>query len=92
VSWKRALLISVALPPLSGLVGGCAERSGVAYVEIENDQSASGRPAEPIFVDPSVEIVQNQYRRSQVNEGSNVRQTIRVKGPIMIVPAPPAAR
>ena len=84
--------MSLAVPLLSGLVGGCAERSGIAYIEIENDQSASGRPAEPIFVDPSVEIVQNQYRRSQVNEGSNVRQTIRVKGPIMIVPARPQGR
>jgi hypothetical protein len=82
-------MMSVALPLLSGLVGGCAERSGVAYIEIEDDQSGTGRPAEPIFVDPSVEIVDNQYRRSRVNDGSNVRQTIRVKGPIMIVPAAP---
>jgi hypothetical protein len=74
------------------LLGGCAEKSGVAYIEIENDQSGSGRPAEPVYVDPRVEIVSNEYRRSQVNQGSNIRQTIRVKGPVMIVPAPAEAR
>lgn len=67
---------------------GCAQRTGVAYLQIENDQSGNGGRAEPVYVDPHVEVIQNEYARSYLNEGSNIRQTIRIRGPIMIVPAP----
>ena len=76
---------------LGSIVTGCAQRTGIAYIEIENDQNGNGGRAQPVFVDPRVEIVQNDYARSYLNEGSNIRQTIRIRGPIMIVPAPAAA-
>jgi uncharacterized lipoprotein YmbA len=80
----------IAMLALLVTLTGCASRSGVAYLEIENDQSASpDTKAMPITVDPRVEVISNEYRRSQVNEGSNIRQTIRIRGPIMIVPAEP---
>lgn len=69
------------------LFTGCASRNGVAYIEIENDQGEGGRKAEPVYIDPRVEVVGNEYRRSYVNQGSNIRQSIRIRGPIMIVPA-----
>ncbi|MDB5322936.1 MAG: hypothetical protein JWN40_4567 [Phycisphaerales bacterium] len=83
----RSSLICAALPLLA-LLPGCASRTGVAYLQIENDQSGNGGRAEPVYVDPRVEVIQNQYARSYLNEGSNIRQTIRIRGPIMIVPAP----
>ena len=67
---------------------GCAQRTGVAYLQIENDQSGNGGRADPVYIDPRVEVVQNDYARSYLNEGSNIRQTIRIRGPVMIVPAP----
>ena len=67
---------------------GCTDRSGVAYLQIENDQDSSGGRAEPVYIDPRVEVVQNDYARSYLNDGSNIRQTIRIRGPVMIVPAP----
>jgi hypothetical protein len=76
---------------LASSFAGCAQRTGIAYIEIENDQNGNGGRAQPVFVDPRVEIVQNDYARSYLNEGSNIRQTIRIRGPIMIVPAPAAA-
>jgi hypothetical protein len=72
-------------------LAGCAGRSGTAFIEIENDQSGVGQRAEPIFVDPSLEVVQNEYRRGSSNDGSNIMQKIKIRGPIMIVPAPSAA-
>jgi hypothetical protein len=83
-------LLTPALLAVS-LLAGCAQRTGVAYIQIENDQSDTGGRAEPVFVDPRVQTVQNEYGRSYLNDGSNIRQTIHVRGPIMIVPAPPAA-
>jgi hypothetical protein len=84
--------ISILLAPLVSLIiTGCAQRTGVAYLQIENDQSGNGGRAEPVFVDPRVEVIQNEYARSYLNEGSNIRQTIRIRGPIMIVPAPGSA-
>jgi hypothetical protein len=77
---------------LFSAVAGCATRSGIAYLEIENDQgTASGGKAEPVYVDPRVEVEKNEYRRSYINNGSNILQKIRIKGPVMIVPAPTAA-
>jgi hypothetical protein len=73
------------------LLAGCAQRTGVAYIQIENDQSDTGGRAEPVFVDPRVQTLQNEYGRSYLNDGSNIRQTIHVRGPIMIVPAPAAS-
>jgi len=86
-------LSCIALPLLLvlGSAIGCAQRTGIAYLEIENDQNGNGGRAQPVFVDPRVEIVQHDYARSYLNEGSNIRQTIRIRGPIMIVPAPAAA-
>lgn len=69
------------------LTAGCANRSKIAIIEIENDQSGMGLQAEPIVVDPRVQVLQNEYRRSSFNEGSNIKQKIILKGPIMIVPA-----
>jgi hypothetical protein len=81
--------ISILFATLFSLiVTGCAQRTGVGYLQIENDQSGNGGRAEPVFVDPRVEVIQNEYARSYLNEGSNIRQTIRIRGPIMIVPAP----
>jgi hypothetical protein len=80
----------LALLALALALAGCAPRSGIAYLEIEDDQGlASGGKAEPVYIDPRVEVVQNEYRRSYINNGSNILQKVRVKGPIMIVPAPP---
>jgi hypothetical protein len=75
------------LLPLAAMAIGCTDRSGVAYVQIENDQISGGR-AEPVFVDPRVEVLQNDFARSYLNDGSNIRQTIHIRGPVMIVPAP----
>jgi hypothetical protein len=75
----------------ASLLAGCAQRTGVAYIQIENDQSDTGGLAQPVFVDPRVQTLQNEYGRSYLNEGSNIRQTIHVRGPIMIVPAPAPA-
>jgi hypothetical protein len=83
----RRLFVLAAWP---ALFAGCAARTSTAYIEIENDQNGLGRRAEPILVDPRVDIVQNEYRRSSVNDGSNIQQKIRIRGPIMIVPAPAA--
>ena len=68
---------------------GCAGRTSTAVIEIENDQSGVGSRAEPIFVDPRVEVIANEYRRS--TSDSNVLQKIKIRGAIMIVPAPMAA-
>jgi len=76
---------------LAALASGCTDRSGVAYLQIENDQSGNGGRADPVYIDPRVEVVQNDYARSYLNDGSNIRQTIRIRGPIMIVPAPAPA-
>jgi hypothetical protein len=86
-----AAAATTALLLLGFALAGCAQRTGIAYIEIENDQNGNGGRAQPVFVDPRVEIVQNDYARSYLNEGSNIRQTIRIRGPIMIVPAPAAA-
>lgn len=75
----------VALLPI--LLAACANRSGTAYLEIVNEQNSGGK-AEPVMVDPRVEVLQNEYRRSYINEGSNIKQRIILRGPIMIVPAP----
>ena len=83
----RSLVVWILLP-LAALASGCTDRSGVAYLQIENDQSGNGGRAEPVYIDPRVEVVQNDFARSYLNEGSNIRQTIRIRGPIMIVPAP----
>jgi len=83
----RTLLLTLT----ATLLAGCAQRTGVAYIQIENDQSDNGGRAEPVFVDPRVQTLQNEYGRSYLNDGSNIRQTIHVRGPIMIVPAPAAA-
>ena len=80
--------LSIAAP----LLAGCAKPNGIAYLEIQNDQGlGGGGRAEPVYVDPRVEVERNEYRRSYVNNGSNIRQSIRIKGPVMIVPATPAA-
>lgn len=76
-----------AAAALLALAAGCANRSKIAVIEIENDQSGMGIQAEPITVDPRVQVLQNEYRRSSFNEGSNIKQKIILKGPIMIVPA-----
>lgn len=76
--------------PLAFCLAGCAGRSSTAFIEIENDQSGAGQRAEPIFVDPSLDVVQNEYRRGSSNDGSNIMQKIKIRGPIMIVPAPSA--
>ena len=81
-----ALLAATLLATL--LAAGCAQRTGVAYIQIENDQSDTGGAAQPVFVDPRVQVLQNEFGRSYLNDGSNIRQTIHVRGPIMIVPAP----
>lgn len=92
---KHLCQLALGVAVVVGGLCGCAARSGVAYLEIENDQSGSvvGK-AEPVYVDPRVEVVSNEYRRSYVNDGSNIRQRIRIRGPIMIVPAnlPPATQ
>ena len=87
-----AAATATALLLLGLTLAGCAQRTGIAYIEIENDQNGNGGRAQPVFVDPRVEIVQNDYARSYLNEGSNIRQTIRIRGPIMIVPAPAATQ
>jgi hypothetical protein len=79
-------LLLTALP--LAVLPGCADRSGTAVVEIVNDQSALGGRAEPILVAPGVDVVENEYRRAHQNEGSNIRQRIVIRGPVMIVPAP----
>ncbi len=83
---RRTFIALVALA--SFMVTGCAQRTGVAYIQIDNDQGSNGGRAEPIFIDPRVDVIQNEYARSYLNQGSNIRQTIRIWGPIMIVPAP----
>jgi hypothetical protein len=83
---RRLTGLAIVLGSLSLSVAGCAPRAGIAYIEIENDQG-SGK-AEPVYVDPRLEIERNEYRRSVINEGSNILQKVRIKGPIMIVPAP----
>jgi len=88
---KLRSLAACTLLPLAALAAGCTDRSGVAYLQIENDQNGNGGRAEPVYIDPRVEVVQNDYARSYLNEGSNIRQTIHVRGPIMIVPAPAPA-
>ncbi len=83
-----SLLVTV----LIALLSGCSARTSTAYLEIENDQAGVTNRAEPIYVAPGVEILQNEYRRSSSNDGSNIIQKIKIKGPIMIIPAPaPAA-
>jgi hypothetical protein len=79
------------LAPVLICLSGCAGRSSTAFIEIENDQSGRGERAEPIFVDPSLDVVQNEYRRGSSNDGSNIMQKIKIRGPLMIVPAPSAA-
>jgi hypothetical protein len=86
--WRSKLRLFSACTLLVLAFAGCANRTGVAYLQIENDQNGNGGRAEPVYVDPRVEVVQNEYARSYLNEGSNIRQTIRIRGPIMIVPAP----
>jgi hypothetical protein len=78
------------IAPLAlALLAGCASRTGMGYIEIENDQTEYGAKADPIYVDPRVAVEHNEYRRSYLNDGSNIRQKIVIRGPIMIVPAPP---
>jgi hypothetical protein len=80
-----------AILSLGPLFAGCATpRTGVAYLQIEDDQIDDGGRAEPVYVDPRVEVLRNEYGRSYLNNGSSIRQTIHVRGPIMIVPAPRA--
>jgi len=67
---------------------GCTDRTGTAYIEIVNDQSSLSNKAEPVLVDPRVEVEINEYQRSHLNQGSNIRQRIVIRGPVMIVPAP----
>ena len=88
---KLRLLAACTLLPLAAIAIGCTDRSGVAYLQIENDQNGNGGRADPVYIDPRVEVLQNDYARSYLNEGSNIRQTIRIRGPIMIVPAPASA-
>jgi hypothetical protein len=88
---RRGLRCFVYLMGTSSLAG-CASRSNTAYIEIENDQAGMGKRAEPVIVDSGVEVLQNEYRRSSVNDGSNILQKIRIRGPIMIVPAPAASQ
>ena len=84
---RRLAPFVLALTPLLA-AAGCAPRTGIAYVEIENDQGTmGGGRAEPIWIDPRVEVVRNEYSRSQVNNGSNIRQRTVIRGPVMIVPA-----
>jgi hypothetical protein len=84
----RAARLAIPLL-LIPMITGCATRAGIAYLEIENDQSVGdGGKAEPVFVDPRLQVDKNEYRRSYINNGSNILQKIRIKGPIMIVPAP----
>jgi len=83
----QSLLLTLVLSAIP-LLTGCAQRTGVAYIQIENDQSDTGGAAQPVFVDPRVQVLQNEFGRSYLNDGSNIRQTIHVRGPIMIVPAP----
>lgn len=83
----QTLLLPLLLSAIP-LLTGCAQRTGVAYIQIENDQSDTGGAAQPVFVDPRVQVLQNEFGRSYLNDGSNIRQTIHVRGPIMIVPAP----
>jgi hypothetical protein len=88
---KPQSLLVLALLTAAPFLAGCAQRTGVAYIQIENDQTDTGGPAQPIFVDPRVQVLQNEYGRSYINDGSNIRQTIHLRGPIMIVPAPTPA-
>jgi len=67
---------------------GCSGRTSTAVIEIENDQANVGPRAEPVLVDPRVEVIANEYRRS--SNDSNIIQRIKIRGPIMIVPAPAA--
>jgi len=86
------LILSRSLFAIAALsLAGCAARTSTAYIEIENDQAGVTNRAEPIYVAPGVEILQNEYRRSSTNDGSNIIQKIKIKGPIMIIPAPTAA-
>ena len=69
-------------------MAGCAKEAGVAFVELENDQGyATGARAEPIAIDPRVEVVKNEFQRLYGKDGSGVRQRIVIRGPVMIVPA-----
>ena len=88
---SRPIVLLVATAAAASIAGGCTPRPGVAYIEIENDQSAGGAgKAEPVLVDPRVDVAVNEYRRSHLNEGSNIKQRIVIRGPVMIVPAPTA--
>ena len=80
----------VAVVVLCTLVG-CARRAGRTYVEIENDQGSVAGPAQPVMVDPRVEVLKNQYQRLYGSDGSSVRQRMVIRGPVMIVPAAPSA-
>lgn len=62
-------------------VAGC-DRSGVAYVDIENTQGWL-MPASPIEIDPAVQVYKNEVRI----DGMDVRQHIKISGPIKIVPS-----
>ncbi len=73
-------------------VAGCTDRSGTAYIEIVNDQSALGDKAEPVIIDPRVDVTRNEYQRSYLNDGSNIRQRITIRGPVMIIPLPAATQ
>ena len=86
--WRCLSLLLIAI---ASLLIGCAGRTNTASIEIENDQNGAGTRADPIYIDPAVEVLGNEYRRSSLNEGSNILQKIKIRGPIMIVPAPKAA-
>jgi hypothetical protein len=85
---KHAGLVAVLV--FCALVG-CARRAGRTYVEIENDQGSVAGPAQPVMVDPRVEVLKNEYQRLYGSDGSSVRQRMVIRGPVMIVPAAPAA-
>jgi hypothetical protein len=85
LNFSRTLFAIAAL-----LLTGCAAPTSTAYIEIENDQNGISNQAQPVYVAPGVQILQNEYRRSSSNDGSNIIQKIKIKGPIMIVPVPAA--
>jgi hypothetical protein len=84
---KHAGLVAVFI--LCTLVG-CARPAGRAYVDIENDQGSVAGSAQPVMVDPRVEVIKNEYQRLYSKDGSSVRQRMVIRGPVMIVPAAPA--
>ena len=59
-------------------------------MDIENDQGSVAGPAQPIMVDPRVEVIKNEYQRLYGSDGSSIRQRMVIRGPVMIVPAAPA--